>query len=572
MKFLLKYLKKYWFLAILGPVLMMLEVFVDLYIPKLSASLVNNGVLKQDMELILNVGLKMMVFVLLGGFLGITSGIIGTTVSQKVANDMRKDVFNHIMHFTYQDTDKFTTGSLTTRISNDITVIQQVIQMSLRLSIRVIFMFTGGIVMMLTLNVEFGTVLLIALPVLLGTAAFFLIKSAKYFSVIQTKMDRINTIVQENVTGARVVKAFNNEEYEMNRFDDANHDLGNLMWNINKLFAFLNPFVNFMFYGVIIIVYIIGSNLVDTHGMLAGDVMAAITYINMILMAIMMFTMVAQFFSRSSASLKRINEVLNNKTEDLTSGLSLDEFKSLEFKNVNFGYNDTNVLRNINFDVKRGETIGIIGGTGSGKSSLLNLIPRFYNISGGEILLNGKSLYDYDLIDLRNKISFVSQSAELYTKTIKENVMFGKDNASVEELNKAIKVSQSESFINNFKDGINTDVLERGNSLSGGQKQRLSIARSLIKNSDLLILDDASSALDLKTEAMLYEDLKTYYPNITKIIVAQRISSIKNSNKIIVLDDGEIKGIGTHDELLNNNEIYKNIYDSQLKSGGVFNE
>ena len=581
-----KYLKKYWFYALLAPIFMIVEVMMDLKLIDLMANLVNKGVYNQDLEVIKSIGFEMIITLIIGISGGILCGVFTNLAAQNYGNDLRKDAFSHIVNLSYEQTDSFSTGSLVTRLTNDITQVQNMVQMSMRMFVRTFIQFAGGMWMLFNnVGKQFGIVLLIALPLMLVGVLVFIIKVAPMFKIVQESIDGVNSVVQENVTGTRVVKAYVKENYECERFNNANDTLYNRNIKVATIMAFLMPIVTIIMSGSMIAVMFIGGtdiiNNIDEfiklgdqyNGLKVGDVIASIQYITMIISGFMMLAMMMQFMIRGLASVKRLNEILD--TEPVINSGSItkvEEVGTVEFKNVSFSYprseEGERVLQNISFKINKGETIGILGATGSGKSSLVNLITRFYDTTEGEVLVDGINVKDYDLNTLReDKVTIVLQRAELYNGTILENIKWGKNNASMEEVIEASKIAQAHDFISGFEDGYNTIVAEKGASLSGGQKQRISIARALIRKPEILIFDDSTSALDLKTEANLYQELNKTMSDTTVIIIAQRVASVKNADKIMIINDGIVEAIAPHNELIETNETYKEIYNSQLKRG-----
>lgn len=574
-----KYLKPYWLFALLCPLSMILEVSMDLIQPQLMSNIVDNGILgggalDENLQYVLKTGLFMLGFSLLGCAGGIASAAFGTTVAQKFGNDMRKDTFDKVMHLSFQQTDKFTTGSLVTRLTNDITAIQQFVAMSLRMFVRTGMQFLGGIACLLTLNVNFGLVLIISLPVQLTVVALIMKRAAPLFGVVQNKLDKVNSIVQENVTGARVVKAFTREEYEIDRFGNANSELMETNMKVQKLLAILNPILMVVMNASVMAIILIGGLQVEARAMEVGSVMAAVTYITQILMSVMMVGMMFQQVSRAMASAKRVKEVLDTDPVifDGNSDAKITEGK-VEFKNVSFAYPNTSgkpVLKNINLTAQPGQMLAILGSTGCGKTSLVNLIPRFYDCTDGEVLIDGVNVKDYKLDDLRSNIGVVLQKSELFSGTVAENIRWGDDNASDDEVKLAAQTAQAEEFIQGFTDGYDTMISEKGASLSGGQKQRMSIARAILKKPKILIFDDSTSALDLSTEAKLHAALRERLTDVTVIMIAQRIASVMRADKIAVIDKSTICAFGTHAELMQTSKVYRDIYYSQMKEeGGV---
>ncbi len=573
----LRYLKPYWLFALLCPLAMILEVSMDLLQPTLMSDIVDNGILgdaaaDENLRYVLITGLKMLVFSLIGCFGGIASAAFGTAAAQKMGNDLRKDAFAKVMHMSFQQTDKFTTGSLVTRLTNDITAIQEFVAMSLRMFVRTGMQFIGGIAVILTLNVNFGIVLVISLPVQLIAVAIIMKKASPLFSIVQSRLDKVNSVVQENVSGARVVKAFTREEYEINRFDNANTDLMTTNLKVQKLLATLNPILMIIMNASVIAIIMIGGFQVEAKAMQVGEVMAAVTYITQILMSVMMVGMMFQQVSRSAASMKRVNEVLstNPVISDGHKSADSDNSGTVEFRNVGFSYPGSSgkpVLSCIDLKVGKGQMIAILGSTGCGKTSLVNLVPRFYDATEGDVLVDGINVKDYDVDTLRSKIGVVLQKSELFSGTVAENIRWGCETATDEEVKTAAKIAQAEEFIDGFNDGYDTMISEKGASLSGGQKQRMAIARAIIKKPEILIFDDSTSALDLSTEAKLHKALRENLSGVTVIMIAQRIASVMRADKIAVLENGSICAFGTHKELMESSSVYRDIYYSQMKQG-----
>lgn len=573
----LRYLKPYWVFALLCPLAMILEVSMDLLQPTLMSDIVDNGILgdaaaDENLRYVLITGLKMLVFSLIGCFGGIASAAFGTAAAQKMGNDLRKDAFAKVMHMSFQQTDKFTTGSLVTRLTNDITAIQEFVAMSLRMFVRTGMQFIGGIAVILTLNVNFGIVLVISLPVQLIAVAIIMKKASPLFSIVQSRLDKVNSVVQENVSGARVVKAFTREEYEINRFDNANTDLMTTNLKVQKLLATLNPILMIIMNASVIAIIMIGGFQVEAKAMQVGEVMAAVTYITQILMSVMMVGMMFQQVSRSAASMKRVNEVIstNPVISDGHKSADSDNSGTVEFRNVGFSYPGSSgkpVLSGIDLKAGKGQMIAILGSTGCGKTSLVNLVPRFYDATEGDVLVDGVNVKDYDVDTLRSKIGVVLQKSELFSGTVAENIRWGCETATDEEVKTAARIAQAEEFIDGFNDGYDTMISEKGASLSGGQKQRMAIARAIIKKPEILIFDDSTSALDLSTEAKLHKALRENLSGVTVIMIAQRIASVMRADKIAVLENGSICAFGTHKELMESSSVYRDIYYSQMKQG-----
>ena len=615
----LKYMRKYWIFGVLSAAFMIAEVYVDMMQPKLMADIVDNGILgiggdgTPNIPLITSVGIKMILVVLLGGLCGMLSGAMGNICSQGYANVLRKEAFQKVMDLSFQQTDQFTTGSLITRITNDVSQVERLVQQLIRGFIRSLTFLVVGTITLLSLNQSFLTVVMIAFPLVLIDVFLVLRKISPLFTTLQTKLDSMNTVIQEDIGGARVIKAFVQEDREKKRFGASNDDLVDTQLKVLMTLSLLRPAMNIILNLATVALIQIGAIQVEGGFMQPGEVMAAVTYISQILGGMMMLAMLFQMLSRGIASGRRINEILktepaiksgtyrgesNNNTSSEARGSLVaktdDDAKIVhhfeengscgyqnnvnedsdvpvvEFKNVGFAYPDVpeEILRNITLAVNKGETLGIVGATGSGKTSLVNLIARFYDPTEGEVLIDGVNVKEYDLKYLRDKISFVTQKNELFSTTIKDNIALGNPNAEDSDIEAAARAAQADSFIKEQPDGYGTAVAEKGASLSGGQRQRVAIARALLKHSPIMIFDDSTSALDLKTEAALYAALDKDYSDVTKIVIAQRVSTLKYADKIAVLDDGVLVGYGTNDELLETCDVYKDIVNSQLKAKG----
>lgn len=570
----LKYLKKYWYFAVLSPLFMILEVSMDLVQPSLMSRIVDDGIVGQNFGIILNLGIQMLIFTLLGCVGGILSGVFGNLAAQNFSNDLRKDAFAKVMKMSFQQTDKFTIGSLVTRLTNDITACQDFVGMALRMMVRTLMQFIGGIVMVLSINATFGYILLFTLPVQIVVIILVLRKGAPLFSVVQSKLDRVNSVVQENVSGARVVKAYIREEYEYDRFSKANDDLVSTNLRVQKLMALLVPILSILMNASVIAVIYIGGEPVRTaaEGAQVGSIMAAITYITQILMSMMMIGMMFQQVTRATASASRIREVLEADPVIADGNFtgSTPENGTVEFRNVSFRYpgvQSGNVLSGVNFRVNKGETVAVLGATGCGKTSLVSLIPRFYDATEGEVLVDGVDVREYKLDELRHKIGFVLQKSELFSETIEQNIRWGDPDATAEEVKRAAEIAQADEFISGFTDGYKDMITEKGSSLSGGQKQRLSIARAIVKNPEILIFDDSMSALDLATDAKLQQTLREKLKGTTVIMIAQRVASVMRADKIAVIDNGTIVAFDNHNNLMKTCDVYRDIYNSQMREG-----
>ena len=598
-----KYLKKYWWAALLAPLFMVGEAGMDLLQPILMARIVDDGVLGLnnagvgDMHLIIITGVQMIATVALGGMCGVLCGVFANVAAQNFGNDVRKSVFQKIMSLSFGQTDQFTTGSLITRVTSDITQIQNMVQMFIRGFIRTFILFAGGIICMLSLDLSFGAVVACALPLVVIIVVYFLSKVNPKFSLLQERLDKVNNVMQENVAGSRVVKAYVREDYEKGRFGKANNELVGTQLDVLLLLSYMTPLMNVILNASVIAIIKVGGLRVEAGAVTPGNVMAAITYLSQILNAVMRLGMMFQSVARGRASEQRINEVLNCSIV-ISDGTFDEEPKvkgKVEFRNVSFRYpitleaygdedgakktdgtgkpgetggqNRKNIIEDLSLTINPGETIGILGETGCGKTSLVNLIPRFYDVTGGSVLLDDVDVRDYTLKNLRSRISTALQKSEIFHATIKENISWGRPEASDVEIQKAAEVAQADEFIKTKADGMDEMVAQSGHSLSGGQKQRVAISRAVLKNAEVLIFDDTTSALDLKTEANLYRALQKEYPDQTKIIIAQRIASVKDADRIAVLEEGKLAALGTHEELLQNSSIYQDIYNSQMKGG-----
>ena len=563
-------------MALLAAAFMVGEVYVDLYQPRMMAAIVDKGILglsnngTSDLPFIISTGIKMLLVVILGGLFGLLSAVFTNLTGQGSGNEIRKLCFARIMHFSFEQTDDFSTGSLITRITNDVTQVQQLIMQMIRGLVRCLMFFIGGTGALLSLDLSFGVIVACAFPLILIDIIFVVWRTNPLFTILQESLDKLNSIIQENVTGIRVVKAFIQEKNEKKRFDEANRHLVDTQFSVQMLLSFLRPVMNIVLNIAVVGIIYVGSIQVKEGSAAPGTVMAAITYISQILNGMMMLAMIFQTLSRGLASSKRLQEVIDTRSEIVQEPLPSEgdgSRGSVRFENVSFIYQDngSEVLHDINLEIAPGETLAVIGSTGSGKSSLVSLIPRFYDPANGRVLVDGIDVRAYDPKELRNKVTMCLQKSEFFSTTIRENIAMGSPDADDEAIRTAAAAAQADGFIQQQPDGYDTAVAERGMSLSGGQRQRIAIARALLKKGEILILDDVTSALDLKTEAALYAALNRDYTDMTKIIIAQRIASVRNADRIVVLDGGTIAACGTHTELMESSPIYRDIYDSQLK-------
>ncbi len=566
------YLKPYWLPALLSPLLMIGEVVIDLQQPKLMSKIVNDGVLNGDLSVILTIGVKMLLLVIVGGIMGSLCAYTASVASQGFGNDLRRDSFNRVMKLSLQQTDHFTTGSLVTRLTNDITALQELVQMILRMFVRAPIHLLGGLFMCLTLNLKFGYIMLISLP-LQALAVFLLVRKANpLYAKVQTKIDRVNSVVQENVSGARVIKAYTREDYEIDRFDGANKDFKQTNLRVLELTSSIMPILMIVMNLSVIAIIYLGGWQVEARRMDVGDIMAATQYITQALMSVMMVSMIFQQLARGRACAERIREVLaSDPAVKNGTAVSGTETGTVTFRDVCFKYPGSagdNVLNHVSLTIRKGETLAIIGATGSGKSTLVNMIPRFYDAVSGDVLVDGVNVRDWDLHALRQRISFVLQKSELFSGTVKENIAWGKEDATDEEIRTAASIAQAQEFIDTIPGQYDGWIAARGTSLSGGQKQRMAIARAVVRKPEIIIFDDSTSALDLSTEARLQAALREHLADTTVILIAQRIASVMHADRIAVIENGTITACDTHDNLMKSSETYRDIYASQMKNGG----
>lgn len=577
-----KYVKRYFHFGVFSALFMAGEVLMDLIQPGLMSRIVDEGVLGAnnngvgDPHLILTLGLAMVGLVIFGGASGALSNAFLHMTAQNIGNEIRKDSFRRIMTFSFPQVDRFGTGSLVTRVTNDITQIQNLVAQFIRSIVRITMLTAGSIFFMFRLNRQFGLITLGSVPFILICMFFCLWKAYPLLPKLQAQLDRINAIMQEDVSGIRIIKACVRERYEKLRFGKANDDQIQTQLGVLVIFAFMNPVINMILYIVVVLVLLSGSYQVKSGQTTPGTIMAAITYTTQLLSGILMLVMLFQDISKGLASWRRLKEVLDSRP-DLEDGAFAGEAHSggrVEFRNVSFAFPGTEqtVLKDINLTIEPGETVAIMGATGCGKTALVNLIPRFYDVTSGEVWVDGVDVRQYEQKALREKIAVTLQKSELYSRTIRENISWGAPDASDEEISAAADIAQASDFIGTTPEGYGTVVAERGMSLSGGQKQRISISRAVLKNSEILIFDDSTSALDLKTEAKLYEALNQARPECTKILVAQRIASVRRADKIVVLSNGRVEACGSHEELMRSSKTYQDIYHSQMGKEGESHE
>ncbi len=564
-----KYLKPYWWLAILAPLAMIGEVAIDLSQPRLMANIIDDGVLGGNLPLIVTTGIKMLLLVALGGLCGTLSGAFSISAAQSFANDLRQDLYKKVMSFSFEQTDNFTVGSLITRLTNDVTAVSDFISSMLRMFVRAPVFFIGGIAMMLSLNTKFALVMIVSMPVQLLVVILVFRKVRPLFKVMQEKLDRVNSKMREDITGARIIKSLVRENQEIDRFHEANESLLSVSYTVGRTFAFFGPALMIIMNLSVVAIILIGGLQVEARNMQVGEVMAAISYISQILMSVMMLTMTFMNITRASVSAGRILEVLDTVPSIKDGGhADQDPIESIRFENVTFSYPNSSgvpAVKNINLEIRGGEKIAILGATGSGKSSLVQLIPRFYDVTEGRITINGRDVREYDLENLRDKVGFVLQSSNIFSGTVLDNILYGNAEHTREEGIEAARIAQASGYIEEFNEGYDTPISEKGTSLSGGQKQRIAIARALVKKPPILIFDDSTSALDFKTEATLRAELNKHMGNATVITIAQRIASVLSADRIVVLENGEIVADGPHSELIRTSAVYKDIYDSQIR-------
>ncbi len=565
-----EYIKEYKKDTILTPIFMVLEVIMEMIIPLLMAAIIDNGLEGGSIKYVCLIGATMLITAMFSLTFGALGGKYGASASCGFAKNLRRAMFHNIQDFSFENIDKYSTAGLVTRLTTDVTNVQNAFQMIIRMCVRAPISLICAMVMSFYINFKLSLIFVGAI-IFLGLALYFIMTGAHpYFKEVFKKYDDLNASVQENLTGIRVVKAYVREDYEINKFKKASEKIYNYFKKAEGILVFNNPIMMFSMYTCIILLSWLGAKMIVSNSMTTGELMSLFTYCTNILMSLMMLSMVFVMIVMSRSSAERIIEVLEEKSTLTNCENPIHEVKdgSIEFNNVDFSYsNDKNNLNleKINIKINSGETIGILGGTGSAKSTLVQLIPRLYDVTSGEVKVGGVDVRKYDIESLRNEVAMVLQKNVLFSGTINENLRWGNKNATEKEIIHACTQSQADEFVQKFPKKYETFIEQGGNNVSGGQKQRLCIARALLKNPKILILDDSTSAVDTKTDAFIRKAFKEDIPNTTKIIIAQRISSIQDSDKIIVLNDGKINGFGTHEELLKTNEIYKDVYESQVK-------
>lgn len=562
--------------TILTPIFVSLEVVLEVIIPLLMAKLIDEGIYDGEMNIVYKIGLKLVLCAIFSLLFGMLSGIFASKASSGFAKNLRKNLYYKAQDFSFSNIDKFSTSSLVTRLTTDVTNTQRAFQMIIRIAVRTPLMLIISLFFAISISAKLSLVFLVIVPIL-GIGLYLI--TTKVHPIMKRVFhtyDDLNNVVEENVSGIKVVKSFVIEDKETEKFENVSNSIYKDFSKGEKILALNSPLMQFSIYICILAISWFGAKIIVNTGMTeltTGELMTMLTYSIQILSSLMMLSMVLVMIAISKSSAERIVEVLDEEPDITNSENAIKEVKngSIKFDNVSFSYvkdKKKECLKNIDLDIKSGETIGIIGGTGSGKSSLVNLIPRLYDVTEGKLFVGGEDVKKYNLEDLRNQVACVLQKNVLFSGTIAENIRWGNENAKDEDVKRVCKLAQADDFVMQFPDGYNTHIEEGGTNVSGGQKQRLCIARALLKHPKILILDDSTSAVDTKTDSLIQTAFKTEIPDTTKIIIAQRISSIENCDKIVIMDNGQIDGIGTHEELLKNNEIYKEVFESQTQEKG----
>lgn len=559
--------------SILTPIFVSLEVVMEVIIPLLMAKLIDKGMYAGDMNKVLKIGLELVGAAMLSLIFGVLSGSVAAKASAGFAKNLRKDLYYKVQDFSFSNIDKFSTASIITRLTTDVTYVQMAFQMIIRIAVRTPLMLVFSLIMAFGINKELSLIFLILIPIVGVALGLISTKVYPIFDRVFKKYDDLNEIVEENVSSIRVVKSYVLEEKEKEKFGKTSNEIYKDFTKAEKIMALNSPIMQFAIYSALILISWFGAKIIVNSHMTAlttGELTSLLTYSIQILSSLMMLTMILVMCTMSKASAQRIVEILDEEPDLKNRKNPIEEVKNgdIEFQNVGFSYigkKNKEVLKNINLKIKSGETVGIIGGTGDGKSSLINLIPRLYDVSEGKVLVGGVNVKDYDLKALRDQVANVLQKNVLFSGTIKENIRWGDENASDEDVERVCKLAQADEFIQGFDKKYDTYIEQGGTNVSGGQKQRLCIARALLKKPKILILDDSTSAVDTKTDSLIRKAFREEIPNTTKIIIAQRISSVQDADKIVVMDNGRIDAIGTHEELLKSNKIYKEVYESQTK-------
>lgn len=562
--------------TIITPIFMILEVIMEMLIPYFIADLIDKGVMNGDMSVIIKIGIYLILCAVMSLVFSIIAGIISSKASNGFAKNLRHDIYYRVQNYSFYNIDKFSPASIVTRITTDVSNIQMAYMMMIRMAFRAPFTIIISLFMAFSINKEISLIFLLIIPIL-GTGLILIAKRAhKYFDKVFKTYDKLNNVVSENVRGMRVVKSFVNEDKEISKFKRVSNEIYKYFTKAEKVVALNSPLMQMVIHSCVLFISYVAAKHIVSGVMTTGELTSLITYALQILMNLMMLSMMFVILTISATSARRVVELLQEVPDIVNSDNPLMEVKDgrVEFKNVNFSYKkdkDSPCLKNINLVIKSGESVGILGGTGSSKSTLVQLIPRLYDTTEGSVLVGGEDVRNYDIDTLRDNVAMVLQKNVLFSGTILENLRWGNENATEEEIKEVCKLAQADGFISEFPDGYNTYIEQGGTNVSGGQRQRLCIARALLKKPKILILDDSTSAVDTKTDRLIKVAFSEKIPDTTKIIIASRVNSIMDCDKIIVMDDGKIDGIGSHDELIKNNEIYRDIYESQTK-GGVLDE
>lgn len=575
MQYLNKYIKKYWKMFTIAVLCLTVEAACDLLQPTMLSKIVDVGVANKNMDYVLRMSGIMLLIIGIGALAAISRNILSSNVSQKFGAEMRLDLFKKIQSLSFESLNNFEGASLVTRLTNDITQVQNFVNGLMRIFVKAPLLFIGSIIMAIHLNARMTLIIVGIIPVVSFIIYLNMHFGYPYFMKVQKMLDKVNSVMREYLAGVRVVKAFNRFDYEVSRFGKANSDFASASTLAMKVMAVFSPLITLSVNAAIILILWLGGYWVNGGSMHVGEIIAFINYMTQILFALMMITNVFLMFVRSRASLERINEVFEQKNTMETAKNAVKEFSAkgrIDFENVSFSYSKNAsdmVIKDVTLKIMPGETVGIIGSTGSGKTSLVNLIPRFYDADCGTVKVDGVNVKNFDIKDLRDKIAVVPQKSLLFTGTVSDNIRWGKEDATDDEIHAAAETAEADGFIKSSPGGYDTVLGQGGVNFSGGQKQRVSIARALIKKPEILILDDCTSAVDVDTESRIRENLKRYAKDTTCIIIAQRITSVMNTDKIIVMDNGRIAGTGTHKELMKSCPIYQDIFNSQIGKAGA---
>lgn len=558
--------------SILAPLAVTAEVIMEVFMPITMAQIIDKGIYGNNMNFVVKTGIVLVLMTIMSLIFGALSGSFAAKASAGFAKNLRKNMYHKVQEFSFLNIDKFSTSSIVTRLTTDVTNLQNAYQMIIRIAVRSPAMMIFSLVMAININKKLSLVFLFAIPVI-AISLFVISKNAHpVFEKMFKKYDRLNTVVQENVRGVRVVKSFVRDEFETDKFGEASDDIKKLSKRAERILSFNGPVMQLCVYACILAISWFGARIIVSTGsteLTTGQLTSLISYTTQILMSLMMMSMIFVMLTMSRASAKRIVEILDEESTITNPQNPVIKVAdgSIEFKNASFGYNKKMCLRNINLKIESGQTIGVIGGTGSSKTSLVQLIPRLYDVNDGAVFVGGTDVRDYDIATLRDQVSVVLQKNELFSGTIKDNLRWGDKNATDEEIQRVCKLAMADEFIQSFPDKYDTRIEQGGTNVSGGQKQRLCIARALLKKPKILILDDSTSAVDTRTDALIKKAFAEEIPDTTKLIIAQRVSSVQDADKIVIMENGVIDDVGTHQELLERNEIYKEIYYSQVKGG-----